>query len=249
MSLRTNGRGRHTVGDGHEEHQVGRHERADGDAAVDSAVDRIEPGGTSTMSGRTGAARRAMIWTVGIVMVFAAALAGCSSGGDGEDGVGSDPLDGDDRDTYVVAFEEAGRDPVTGEMTEEASCVAEAIVDGVGVDQMRDVATPREIADAANGQGASLASLGVEVDTDQADAIYEGIEGCGDVAATFLDAIPGPQLAGPVAECFKEQLDDGLLREIVMTRLVEGDEAFVDDAEITSQLTAIGRTCAAGGAQ
>jgi hypothetical protein len=33
-----------------------------------------------------------------------------------------------------------------------------------------------------------------------------------------------------------------------MTRLIDGDEAFVGDAEITSRLTTVGRTCAAGGA-
>jgi hypothetical protein len=32
-----------------------------------------------------------------------------------------------------------------------------------------------------------------------------------------------------------------------MTRLI-GDEAFVGDAEVTSRLIAIGRTCAGGGA-
>lgn len=147
---------------------------------------------TRTTGARVGALARA----VALGLVLTAALASCSSGGDAKEdaeeeaAAEDDPLAGDDRDTYVLAFEEAGRDPVSGEVTEGATCVAEAIVDGVGVEGMRDVATPREIADAANGQGASLAELGVEVDTDRADAIYEGIEGCGDPAATFLDAIP-----------------------------------------------------------
>lgn len=182
-----------------------------------------------------------------LTLVLIAALAGCSSDGNADEAAADDPLAGDDRDTYVVAFEEVGRDPVSGEVTEVATCVAEAIVDGVGVEEMRDVATPREIADAANGEGASLAALGVEVDDDRADAIYAGIEGCGDPAAAFLDAIPGAPLTGPAAECFAAGLDDELLRDIVMTRVVDGDEAFADDTELTAQLTAIGRTCAAEG--
>lgn len=204
---------------------------------------------TRTRGARMGALARA----TAMGLVLAAALASCSSGGDAEqdaeeEAAADDPLAGDDRDTYVVAFEEVGRDLVSGEVTEAATCVAEAIVDGVGVEGMRDVATPREIADAATGQGASLTDLGVEVDTDRADAIYEGIEGCGDPAATFLDTIPGPPLTGPAAECFAAQLDDNLLRDIVMTRLVDGDAAFADTPEITAQLTNIGRTCAADGA-
>ena len=204
------------------------------------------------MTRRTGARMGAIARAVAVGLALAAALASCSSD-DGdreeEEAAADDPLAGDDRDTYVVAFEEAGRDPVSGEVTEAATCVAEAIVDGIGVEPMRDVATPREIADAANGQGASLAELGVDVDTDRADAIYEGIEGCGDPAATFLDAIPGAPLTGPAAGCFAAQLDESLLRDIVMTRLVDGDAALADDTEVASQLTAIGRACAAGGAQ
>ena len=122
-------------------------------------------------------------------------------------------------------------------------------MDGIGVDEMRDVATPREIAAAANGQGASLTDLGLEVDTAQADAIYEGIEACGDPALAFLDAIPGAELAGPDAQCFADRVDDELIRRIVMTRLVDGDDALAADTEITSQLTTIGRECTAAGAQ
>ena len=204
-------------------------------------------------SARTGVV--AMTRTVLVGLVLAVALVGCSSGGDADDAEDSDvtgvdgPLDGDDRDAYVVAFEDAGRDPTSGELTDEAGCTAEAIVDGIGVDEMRDVATPREIAAAANGQGASLTDLGLEVDTEQADAIYEGIEACGDPALAFLDAIPGPALAPSDAQCFADQVDDELLRRIVMTRLVDGDDALAADTEIASQLTAIGRDCAAGGAQ
>jgi hypothetical protein len=98
--------------------------------------------------------------------VLAAALMACSSGGDDDQASPDDqqetssPLDGDGRDAYVVAFEETGRDPVSGDLTEGATCTAEAVVDGVGVDRLRDVATPREIAAAANGAAASLSGLG-----------------------------------------------------------------------------------------
>lgn len=147
----------------------------------------------------------------------------------------------------MLAFDGASRVPASGEPAGEESCVAEAIVDAIGVERLRDVATPREIATAASGEGVSLAGLGLEVDAGQADAIYSGIEGCGDPAEMLVASIPGPQLSGPVADCFTAGLDDALVREVVMTQLVDGDEALAEHSEITSQLTALGRACAAGG--
>jgi hypothetical protein len=194
--------------------------------------------------------------TAGLVLVAAVA---CSSDDDAADGADRDeqseheeaeatsPLDGDGRDAYVAGFGETVRDPVSGELTDRASCIAEAVVDGVGVEQLRDVASPREIAAAASGDGGALESLGVEVDAAQADAIYDGIQGCGEPAEMFFESIPGAQPTGPVAECFKEQLSEDLLQEILMTRLVEGDQAFADKPEIAAELSSIGSACAFGG--
>jgi hypothetical protein len=183
---------------------------------------------------------------VGCLVV--AALVGCSSSGDGrEDGRGGgsgDPLDGDGRRAYVVAFERAGRDPVSGEVREEAGCMAEAIVDGVGLDDLRGAVTPRQVAEAANRGGVALAALGVEPDEAQVDAVYEGIQECGDPVELFLGDIPGPQLPRPAVECFEERLDDDLLRQILMTRLVDGDTAFADMPEVTARLNEIGWSCA-----
>lgn len=194
---------------------------------------------------RAGMRRTAQAVAVGVALV--AVLVGCSSGGD-EDEVGrdepedaTDPLAGDDREAYVAAFEETGRDPITAETTSEASCVAEAIVAAVGVDQLRDVATPREIAAAAGG--ASLAGLGLDVDAETTDAIYLAITECADPAQLFLDAIPGALPTGPASECFTEHLDEALVREVVMTRLIDGDQALADNPDIPARLTAIGRAC------
>jgi hypothetical protein len=187
------------------------------------------------------------------VVVFVGGVVGCSSGDDaGEERGdrqerGSDPLDGSGREAYVLALGEAGRDPVSGAPSAEGGCVAEVIVDVVGVERLREVATAREVAAAANGDGASLAELGVEVDAAEEDEIYAGVEGCGDPAAMFLDAIPGAHFSGPVADCFRGHLDDAVVREVVMARLVDGDDALIEDPEVANELTAIGRSCAAGG--
>lgn len=168
--------------------------------------------------------------------------AGCSSGGgSGEGDEAKDPLEGDGRGAYVAAFEVAS-EPVTEEVAEETTCVAGAVVDGVGVEELRGVATPREIAAAATGEGNSLQALGVDVDGERADAIFRGVKECGDLGEMFVRNMG--EMVGPAIECFQAKLDDELLREIVMTQLVEGDAAFAGKPEITAKLMEIGRSCA-----
>ena len=99
------------------------------------------------------------------------------------------------------------------------------------------------------GEGTALAGLGVEVDAEEADAIFAGLAECGDLGEMFVReivAVGGTRVADPVSQCLEAKLDDSLLREIVMTRLVEGDAAFADKPEITAKLVEFGRSCAAG---
>jgi hypothetical protein len=178
-----------------------------------------------------------------LLMMVPLLLVACSSGGGSEREDGDDPLDGDGRDAYVAAFEAGNGAPVVDEVAEERGCVAGVLVDVVGVSELQDVGTPREV---AAGEKA-LAGLGVEVSDEQVDDIYAGVKRCGDPAEGFfrdLAVIGGGELAAPVVECFTGKLDEELLREIVVTRLVEGDAAFAEKPKITAKLTEIGRSCA-----
>ena len=134
--------------------------------------------------------------------------------------------------------------PAAEDVAERRSCVMEAVVDGVGVEALREVVTPREIADAATGAG--LAGLEIDLDEAQTEAVFEGVKDCGDLSEMFVGemaSLGGGELPGPAMECFEGQLDDELLREIVMTRLVEGDAAFTEKPEISARLMEIGRSC------
>jgi hypothetical protein len=180
-----------------------------------------------------------------VVVGMVAFVVGCSSAGEPED-QSKDPLDGDGRDAYVAAFEAGDGAPVVDEVAEERRCVAQVLVDVVGVDELQDVGSPREVA----AGDKSLAGLGVEASDEQVDEIYAGVNECGDPAEGFfreLAVIGGGELAGPVVECFKGKLDEELLREIVVTRVIDGDSAFAEKPEITAKLTEIGRACAAAG--
>jgi len=170
-------------------------------------------------------------WRIGLVLA-SAWIVGCSSN-DGADGSSDDPLEGTGREAYVAAFGagDAAGAPVVEDEDERRACVVEAVVDGVGVEVLRDVVTPREVADAATDGGTALAGLGVELDGGRVDAVVEGVEECGDLGELFVGemaTLGGGELPGPAMECFEGKLDDDLLREIVVTRLVEGDAAFAE---------------------
>lgn len=186
-------------------------------------------------------------WRIGLVLA-SVWIVGCSSN-DGADGSSDDPLEGNGREAYVEAFGvgDAAGAPAAEDVAERRACVVEAVVDGVGVEALRDVVTPREVADAATGDGTALAGLGVELDEAQVDVLVEGVEECGDLGELFVGemaALGAGELPGPAMECFEGKLDDELLREIVVTRLVEGDVAFTEKPEITARLMEIGRSCA-----
>jgi hypothetical protein len=213
-------------------------------SSLDQAKD-VVPMGSSASSERIGAVggSAGMLKSIALCGVLAV-LVGCSSGGRPE--AKQDPLDGDGRDAYVAAFATGDGTPVVDEVAEERRCVAQVLVDVVGMDELRDVGTPREVATGDK----SLAGLGVEASDEQVDEIYAGVKECGDPAEGFfreLAIIGGGELAGPVVECFKGKLDEELLRDIVVTRLVDGDTAFAEKPEITVKLTEIGRACAAAG--
>ena len=76
------------------------------------------------------------------------------------------------------------------------------------------------------------------------EAIFGGVKECGDLAEMFVRDIG--EMVGPAFECFQGRLDEELLREIVVTRIVEGDAAFAGKPEISAKLMEIGRSCAVG---
>src|SRR5262245_19485273 len=118
---------------------------------------RVQLGGVARMDCRSMASWRScmrreavvsgVVWILGFVV-------GCSGGGSANGHSSKDVLDGDGRKAYVAAFEAAGRGAlVAGDMVKERRCVVGAVVDGVGVEKLKEAASARDIAEAATGKG------------------------------------------------------------------------------------------------
>lgn len=98
-----------------------------------------------------------------VIVVAVAAITGvivdASGSGDDVDRASRDPLDDPGRRGYVAAFESAAGVGDDVEAAEQERCLAEAGVDGVGVDALRDVGTPRELVNGFGSPAAALAAV------------------------------------------------------------------------------------------
>lgn len=154
---------------------------------------------------------------VGVLgLALALALAGC--GGDDDAGAGGD---GDLRARYIdaIAATEEDQSPVSGD---EARCFAVATVDAIGVDDLSEALSPEEIEE--TGEFDPIAA-GVEVSDEEAGTFYDGLSDCVDLRQMFLDSVAaGDEMSPDQVDCIDQAVDDELLREFVLSSLLEGDE-------------------------
>jgi hypothetical protein len=166
--------------------------------------------------------------------ILVLALLGCSD---------ADASSTADRASYVDAFVDAAESGNGSTTREQDSCFAESAVDAVGVTSLResDVA-PDDIRDSG---GSSPADLGVDVSDDDGADYYERLQACLDVRSYLVDLVVG---SGVVTDesvtCLEEAFDDELVRRIVITDFVEGNDAGM--SEVADELEAIYVSCAPG---
>ncbi len=164
----------------------------------------------------------------GVLVVAAAGVAGCSSD------------DGHDRADYVVALSATA----PGFTESEAECVAEALVDTVGVDSLEDNEVFDKIQD---NPDAALADYGIELDDEQSAALMEGVDGCKDLRAYFEDTMVAEGLTPELAGCVIDGIDDATLTRILMLSFVEGDAALDADPALGAAFDQTATDCAAQG--
>jgi hypothetical protein len=154
--------------------------------------------------------------------------------GDDDDG-GSSSERGEE---YVDAFMASSEDD-SDFSEDETECFSRALVDAVGVDELEAEASPEEIRESDDS---SLSELGITLDEEQADALWDDVSSCVDVRELFLDeaTAEAPEAA---RECIDDALGDDLLKRLFLTGLTEGDDAVEEDDELTSDLEALGREC------
>jgi hypothetical protein len=205
--------------------------------------------------------RRLIRWAAPVVLV--AALAGCSDesddppvdgaaqdGGDGGDTGGGDDGDGrdtdeggsDDRQSYVDAI--AREVTADGDLTEEqATCMAEALVDSVGIETLVEIGSAAELGEGASSGG--LSDLGVELTGEQKHDIFLGTDECVDLRGLFLSSIAEEGAPQAFLDCIDQQLSDDLIEQIFIGGLVGGEASLDADAALNQAIEEISTACAA----
>jgi hypothetical protein len=167
------------------------------------------------------------------------ALAGAACGGDDDgDGGGEDTggeAGGGDRGEYVAALVSTmENDDEFPEGSRE--CVAGALIDAVGFDQLAEAVTPDEIRE----QGSSFdpAESGIELTDEQGQVYYEALNGCMDVRQLLADAI-AEDLDEEAAACVADALSDDVARVFVVTSFTGEDPATAEPELMEEFQTAV----------
>jgi hypothetical protein len=164
--------------------------------------------------------------TVLVVSGFAAACGDDDGGGSGGE---SASAEGQEYVDAIVASNEE-----TELTDEENECFARAFVDAVGVEELQGAVSPDEIR--ANPESTPQ-EFGITLDDDQADAFWNDVNECMDVRAAFVEGITqGENLSEETVNCLEGAIDDDLLKRVLVTSLMEGDEALDEDEELMSDL-------------
>jgi hypothetical protein len=145
-----------------------------------------------------------------------------------------------ERASYVTAFAEVAEagDPTAS--PDEARCIAEATVDTLGVEDLREV-TPREVRD---GRSIRPPDLGLAVDEDDGVDFYERLGDCMDVRDYLVDASAGAEdaVSDEVQACVRQGFGDDLVRRIVVDSFV--NPSGHRDPAVQSDVQAVFQSCA-----
>jgi len=171
--------------------------------------------------------------TVVVVCGFAAACGDDDGGGSGGE---SGSADGQEYVDAIVASNEE-----TELTDEENECFARAFVDAVGVEELQGVVTPDEIR--ANPESTPQ-EFGITLGNDQADAFWNDVNECMDVRAAFVEGITqGENMSEETVNCLEDAIDDDLLKRVLVTSLMEGEDALDEDEELMSELIGVLSEC------
>ena len=149
--------------------------------------------------------------------------------------------DTDEGKPYVEAFAASAKDEDSGLQAndEEATCLGEAVVNVVGVDELERATTPEKIEDAPE---ADFEELGIEVDADQADEIagetLECIPGVEQVERSFT-ADSDVKVDDDVRDCIEEAYDEDVFRKLLAVSFESGNDAVQDQKEFADFFRAV----------
>jgi hypothetical protein len=154
----------------------------------------------------------------GAVIVVALLVAGC---GDDDDSTGSSSRRSESsKSAYVEAIAAQTGDDFT---PTESRCIAEAYVDGIGLDALRSEVSAKELRD---NPDAGLSTY-VTPDQAQGEDIYAGMHECADLRGLAVSQFAAQyQLPADFdTQCLEDQIDDALLEDLMVTYLSESANA------------------------
>lgn len=156
---------------------------------------------------------------------------------------GGDDGPSDDEQAYIDALAEMDTAGQQSSTDEQSRCMAEVVVDVIGVDRLREAATPEEIRENASGEG--ISALGIRLDEDQATAVYDRGSECIDYRQLVLDSLRQRNYTDQQVECVDQYLTEDLLRDSVVAGIMEDAQAAQEASAAIDEATA---PCSAAGA-
>jgi hypothetical protein len=169
--------------------------------------------------------------------------AGSSSGGTAGSGPSGTAGSADAQayvDAMIDSFDNADPDELQIDR-EQAQCLAPKWVDTIGTDRL--AAAGIEPQDFSAEGNVDLTTVGLT--EDDGNAMYDSMAECDiDVKKLFVDGFANERdVSAEDRQCFTDALDDDLLRRIMVTTLIGGEEALNQDEELSGDLIGVFAEC------
>ncbi len=182
--------------------------------------------------------------TLALLMAAAVAVSIGGCGDDDDAGGGDDVEVSEEAQPYVDAMIESfdNSDPDELEIDrEQAQCLAPRWVETIGPDRLAEAGIEPEDFSSEGDVDLSTADLS----EDDGNEMYDAFEACGiDVKNLFVQSMANDEeLSTEDVECLEGAIDDDLMRRILVTTFVEGEDALDQDEELTGELFAMFAEC------
>jgi hypothetical protein len=185
--------------------------------------------------------------TLALLMVAALAgsIVGCGDDDDAGEDAGRDDVEvSDDAQPYVDAMIESFDNSDPDELQidrEQAQCLAPRWVETIGPDRLAEAGIEPE--DFSSDEDVDLSTT--DLSEDDGNEMYDAFEACRiDIKNLFVQSMAtDEELSAEDAECLEGAVDDDLLRRILVTTFVEGEDALDRDEELTGELFAVFAEC------
>jgi hypothetical protein len=155
---------------------------------------------------------------------------------DGEVSEGAQPY----VDAMIESFDDAPPDELQIDR-EQAQCLAPRWVEAIGVDRLK--AAGIEPQDFSEQGDVDLTKVGLS--EDDGNAMYDAFGECDiDVETVFVESFSAERdVSEEDKDCLADAMSDDLLRRIMVTTFVEGEDALNQDEELSGELFGVFADC------